>query len=219
MELISYEKEFIRESLDDKLFVPLSEFFLNNDPNPEDLEELISTKGHPNYHNPKRPAEKQSTYIDHYRGFVLDIYVKMCLSKFSKITDSFSLSQFTSGSLPNGYIFESNNWENIFFHNPINRNTVTELDALYEFYENSSIIPIIFEITFRSSKKERSRLKRELVEQIYGFPAYYCRVRPTKKNEELGVYKRDEYSRQIFFPYQPIVDDMASKLWEMDRKK
>lgn len=210
--MVGYERTFVREPIDDKLFMPLNVFFENDNCDSEKLMQSILTTGYPDYRS-RRSRNRQSGQLDNYRGFVLETYVKNALSRFAKEKDTqFRPSRFKSVVIANGYRLYTNNRETVWIYNPDGA-PEAELDALYEFIEDS-ITPIIFEVTSKPSGKERSRLRRELVQQFYNSPAHFCRVQPTKGNQESGLYRRDDYSRQIVIPSVPQINDIATKLWE-----
>ena len=62
-------------SIDDKIFIPLSQFLVDGEQNIEELKKLIDEKG--------IPAGVQS--YDQLRGFLAEMYAMVLLKKFSSV--------------------------------------------------------------------------------------------------------------------------------------
>ena len=112
----AYTKIFARESIDDELFVPLSNLFLNDNYDPNDLEERILASKHPRYRNPRSSIKRQSKSLDNYRGYVLEKSIQWSLSRYIEELSLFFPNQLTSRVILD-YLVNLNIWGNIFFYN------------------------------------------------------------------------------------------------------
>jgi len=212
-----YSKEFVRDSIDDELFEPLKDYLLLANQDYKDLEEIIINSKRPIYRKSKNSWDVPTIDLPLYRGFVLEKSVQLSLSRFAKSSNLLFLPQLDSFFTLNGYKIKSNNWGNIEFYKT-KGGSGTEIDALYEFHQSLNKIPIIFEISYTSSGK-KSNLKRMLVGQLYDTSALFCKIRPNRNDEDLGLYKREDNARQIQIPYEEFLDEVALNLWKYDGQR
>src|SRR3989344_2159990 len=73
------------ETIDDKLFLPLSQFFIVKSPSCEEFTQyLLSTNG------------LEPSFVDrgHYRGFLFEVYVKILLPNFAETRNDFNETRF-----------------------------------------------------------------------------------------------------------------------------
>lgn len=175
-------------TIDDKLFMPLSTFFVNDNPDFKELEQLISATGLPS---------RNLGSIEQYKGFVLEAYVKWSLGRFAEMTGCpISPSQHSTGVLRNGRTYDTDNWGNVVFYNPRTKRTVAEVDGMYEYQEYGTIAPVILEISFVENSAMNLGRKDDSVKMLYPMPRHYLKIRPAIGDENLGVYRRiDVYKR------------------------
>lgn len=204
-------------TIDDKLFVPLSNFFANDSPDFRELEHLISATGLP---------RRELRNLEHYRGFVLEAYVKWTLGRFAEREGSpISPSQFKSGVLENGRTYDTDNWGNVVFYNSRTKRTIAEVDGIYEYSDDGAIRPVILEISFVKDSMMNLGMKDDSVKLLYPMPRHYLKIRPAVRGENLGLYRRvDIYKRfersnerrkkyrEIVIPTREEFDQVAKRL-------
>ncbi len=195
-------------TIDDRLFVSLSEFFVNDNLDSEELGQLVLGSRYQN----RRPQKQQYGHFNYFRGFVLETYVKWALSRFAETeTQLFSPTQFTAKDLADGYTFNMNDQGNIEFRRY--GGLRTEIDALYEFHDDSQVVPVIFEVGFMGSSTN-VQLKKQLVQQLYGVVPHFCEIKPSQENENVGLNKVTDYHRIIVIPDRERFNQLATRLFE-----
>lgn len=146
-------------TIEDKLFVPLSTFFVNDSPDFRELEGVISATGLPS---------RNLRSVEQYKGFVLEAYVKWALGRFAGREGSpISPSQFKSGVLENGRTYDTDNWGNVLFYNPRTKKTVAEVDGMHEYHEDGTIVPVILEISFVENSAMNLGRKDDSVKMLF----------------------------------------------------
>jgi len=173
-----YTKDFVREAIDDDLFEHVKEYLISNNHDHPDLEEIILKSKRPIHRKSGSSSEDKSLHLPLYRGFVLERSLQLSLSRFSNSSNLLLSPQFKTIFAFNEYRINLNKYGNIVFYGS-NGNMLTEIDSLYEFHYGSDIVPIIFEISYTRGGN-KSKLKREIVDQFYDLPAYFCRIQPIK---------------------------------------
>ena len=204
--------------IDRTLFQPMADFFMHDNYNPVEFENYIFRTGYPIYRRRSDSTAYMAGWINTYRGFVLDAYVKHLLTRFVEATGCpFAPTIFTSGELRDGHVFAVSRWNNVSLYNRLDGCEATELDGLYEFKDRSGITPVILEVTFNSSARGvRFGIdkKRELVSYLYSQPSYLCKVTPAKGKQKPGLSGRKmPYRRDIRIPkrdFRPIVRTLCS---------
>jgi len=214
------QQYLLQETINDRLFVPLSKFFIGDNPNFEELAYVISEKGLP---------RRFLRTIEQYRGFVLEAYVKWALDRFPDATGiNLKQAAFTPENLRRGYMCETDNWGTVTIYDSRAR-TMAELDGLYNYHENGSIILLCFEITFRKESALNFGRKRDALEKSYGVSPIFCKVRPIKEDEDpksLGVHRKTEdyerfkrseprltNHRELVIPNKEGFDQLAATLF------
>ena len=127
----------------------------------------------------------------------LEVYVKWTFGRFAEMVGCpVSPSQFTSGVLGNGRMYDTDNWGNVVFYNPRTKKTVAEVDGMYEYREDGTIVPVILEISFVENPSMNLGRKDDSVKMLYPTPRHYLRIRPAVRGENLGLHRRtDIYKR------------------------
>lgn len=194
--------DFIKEPIDEKLFVPLSRYFLENKPDFQEFKEFILAKGGGRNYG---------------CGFLLDCYVKWTLDKFRETTGSFlHPSKFSQGRIKDNLYFFTTNFGNVEFQKISKKGkkqAVTEIDGLYEYLQEEDskpVTPIIFEITGEAYDRFlNARFKMGLVSSLYSSSPYLCKIK-IKKDERLGLHiaRIENHLRAIIIPDI----DLAGKL-------
>lgn len=144
---------------------------------------------------------QRTTGINRILGLVFEAYVKLSLSEFDRIKSSSLIKRnpLTSGSVGNrGDKFITNEFGNVFFYSK-NGLALTEIDEVWEYYNNGIKRPIVIEAGI-SRKPHRADMYFKLMRRIYKTKPFYCRIINEKGLEEPGLYKRNEYSRLVIVP-------------------
>ena len=178
-----------KETIDDKLFIPLAEFLSTHELTFSELTDLVEKVGYPKYDNFGTKARKKEYRSTSYKGFLLEAYVKSLISKFIKSKDiPLHPNPFSLGTVSRNCYFEINKWGNVNFYNPWTNGHKAELDGLYEFADDAFTIPIMMEISF-GRNGHNLHYKEGLVKKIYNSDPYVCNIIASKKNENLGLHK------------------------------
>lgn len=200
------------ESIDREVFAPLAEFLAAFDMSDDALERIISESDTATFQLGRLKDENRS--CRNYSGVVLEAYVKQALAHFAVTTDGLLVpARIGNGILPDGCRFFMGQSGNVRFETETRK--VTEVDDLYEM-RAGRITPVIFEIS--SSMSVNTRLKMRLIAAIYDIAVddlYFCKIRPAKDGEELGVYGGEglHNHKKILVPRRPQIYDIATKFW------
>ena len=202
-------------TIDDRLFVPLSEFFTNDSYDPKELEKLVLASQY-SIGFPKNKNKDRLDGINNYRGLVLEVYAQWALLRFAETSDSFSPTSFASGALEfNRYGFSINDRGNMQFHRYSASHSVAEIDALYQFHDGSQVVPVIFEVGFMGASTN-VQLKKRLVRRLYGSMPYLCEIKPGRENENAVLTKVADYHRMLIIPGREKFDQLATELFERE---
>ena len=206
-------EQFLQQgTIDDRLFVPLSEFFAEDSYDPKELEKLVLASQY-SIGSPKNKSKGRLGRLNNYRGFVLEVYVKWALLRFAETSDSFSPTSFTSGTLDKRYGFSINDQGNMQFHRHHASHSVAEIDALYQFHDDSQVVPVIFEVGFMGASTN-VQLKKRLVQKLYGSMPYLCEIKPGRENENAVLTKVADYHRMLIIPGREKFDQLATESFE-----
>ncbi len=211
-------KDTLLATIDDKLFTPLSGFLEENFSTEKSIDESIVDLMNEYY----RRLLIYKRHYGEYKGLLLEACVKRCIEKFAETREWFAPDKFPSpGSFlykEHKCVFEKSGNGNIIFNHIRHQ---TEIDALYEFAEDSRCIPVIFEISC-SSGGGKYKLKRRLVQSVYKASLYCCNIRATPDKGRIGTYfgqGRKPRATRIVFVSSLALDDAANRLYERIRSK
>jgi hypothetical protein len=177
--------------IDEKLFVPLAEFFSYETSSLEGLLTLLRSIG-----RPTRNLDNYSFCL----GFISEAYVKWVLSRFGEIVKNFRPSGKGQGSLDHeNETYSTDQWGNVTFRRNDGR-LLAELDGLYEFSDDRRSVPVIVEVKQRRHPAH-SGTKRIFVESLYYQEPYFCKIiHSTNNGPNWGGYPSDmPYHREIIF--------------------
>ncbi len=191
--------ETVRDRINRELFIPLAQFFVNDDTELGELERAILISDKPNIGNSDFvPNSKQ---VSSFVGFVLEYYVKNVLRLFGSTREGFH-EVFPEGTIRSGTDYFTDKYGKIHFRRGTNE--ITEIDSLWMFNDLELNIPIIFEIKYMRRIIGKSSVKLKFINEIYGVYPIYCHVRPVADSEEIpgfhGIYSN--HYKKILIPRQ-----------------
>lgn len=193
------------ESIDDRLFTPLSEFFIqhdsggkfvsqvNNDHVVHSLEKSILENGF------VLDSEPYNKVLSRLRYLVLYFYVTHIMEEYSDKDNSFKKSEFKYAKLPYGTLAADSFGILNFFD--LGNKRIDRIDSLWEFKSQSGAIPIIFHIAFEEDTLSTAYQKREIASLLYKQPSYICKIRPALNSEYADLYNQGhDHYRKLIIP-------------------
>jgi len=203
-----------QQTIDDMLYLPLSEFLVNDNLDFGEFERFILSNELPDYFPRGSRKKVPEASVIRYKSFLLEAFVKWSLSRFAEETSK-PFSPFNQNyglTRDEKHLFIVNKWGNVSFYDLETGERTAELDALWEFqYDRKTLIN--FEVTSRESQRRQPiELHIDLITQIDNDESQYCRVRPIIGDEELGLSIFEDYRRKIVIPKISNLNALARKV-------
>ncbi|MBI2557779.1 hypothetical protein HYW20_00510 [Candidatus Woesearchaeota archaeon] len=197
------------ESIDDRLFVPLSRFLADDEINLDELEKLILKNGF-NLHHALASQGKDAAVLL-LRESVLEAYVKSALDRYAE-TDS-SFRKIRQGFSRQPYVTLSSDSYGKVHVFDLSRKDIYQIGPLWELQGQQQQIPVIFSITSKKDAFLNVQHERELVRYLYRLHSYFCKIRPAAGNEDVRLYNQGgDYYRKILIPAKKF-GRVAWALW------
>lgn len=208
--------------IDNALFRPLGEFFARDEPDFAIIEDLAKSHGASGTQNHPRYQGSSAGTAGYIHGLVFEIYVRWMLRQFEpagRATFSSALISVTDRHA-DGILVKQNQRGTVDVVNAPGWQRV-ELDALYEYRDGASIVPVVFEAKAGSPTLRRVGTRLHLVRALYHVPSYCCTVQLARGFQKLGFHAlQDKRQKLILTPNYPQFRRISARvIADMCREK